>query len=91
MDTSTKLTDSNYYKELSNQLHELEEKLMNTLSLEQFRIYHELQVCRFQIDAVECARISAVKQEILNAAKIECAKKQKKCFSRFNLQSESSN
>lgn len=73
--TSRLDTDSERYRKLSNQLHELEEKLMNTLSLEQFRIYHELQVCRFQIDAVECARISAVKQEILNAIKADCGKK----------------
>ena len=73
--TSRLDTDSERYRKLSNQLHELEEKLMNTLNLEQFRIYHELQVCRFQIDAVECARISAVKQEILNARKAECGKK----------------
>lgn len=73
--TSRLDTDSERYRKLSNQLHELEEKLMNTLSLEQFRIYHELQVCRFQIDAVECARISAVKQEILNAVKADCGKK----------------
>ncbi|MBU5450469.1 hypothetical protein [Acetivibrio sp. MSJd-27] len=73
--TSRLDTDSERYRKLSNQLHELEEKLMNTLNLEQFRIYHELQVCRFQIDAVECARISAVKQEILNAIKADCGKK----------------
>lgn len=73
--TSRLDTDSERYRKLSNQLHELEEKLMNTLNLEQFRIYHELQVCRFQIDAVECARISAVKQEILNAVKADCGKK----------------
>ena len=73
--TSRLDTDSERYRKLSNQLHELEEKLMNTLNLEQFRNYHELQVCRFQIDAVECARISAVKQEILNAIKADCGKK----------------
>ena len=73
--TSRLDTDSERYRKLSNQLHELEEKLMNTLNLEQFRIYPELQVCRFQIDAVECARISAVKQEILNAIKADCGKK----------------
>lgn len=73
--TSRLDTDSERYRKLSNQLHELEEKLMNTLNLEQFRIYHELQVCRFQIDAVECARISAVKQGILNAIKADCGKK----------------
>ena len=73
--TSRLDTDSERYRKLSNQLHELEEKLMNPLNLEQFRIYHELQDCRFQIDAVECARISAVKQEILNAIKADCGKK----------------
>lgn len=73
--------DSEQYRKLSTQLRELEEKLMDTLSPEQFRIYHELQVCRFQIDALECARISAVKQEILNLTKAECIKNTEKAYS----------
>lgn len=83
-------TDLEKFRYLSNQICELEEKLKNTLSLEQFQIYHELQSCRFLIDAMECARISAVKQEMLNFAKAEYAKNQP-CDNKADASEEETN